>query len=272
MAEPHSASYTPPMSSAVSSPPTCARCGSILAPADLACSACGLLVHVNELQELSHQAQWLEARDRLAAAAVWRRCLELLPSESPQAGMVAARIASLEQTRMSPVARTGLSMLMSIAVYGFIFRMDYGNALGFVFAAGFILLILVHEMGHVMALRSYGIPGSPPTFIPFVGAVISVPPMRNALEEAVVGISGPVLGTIGALTCFAVYRITHINMLLDLSFYGILINLLNLLPIPPLDGGRVTAAISPWLWMLGLVGLVAKFLYDWQAGQRDYIL
>ena len=86
------------------------------------------------------------------------------------------------------------------------------------------------------------------------------------------GIAGPVAGTIGALVCYGLYLKTGLKFLGIAAYAGFLMNLFNLLPIPPLDGGRVTAAVSPWIWMLGLVGLAAKFLYDWQMGIHDYIL
>jgi Zn-dependent protease len=227
----------------------------MLSPGDLACPACGALVSGSRLTELSRQAQWLERQDPAAAAIVWHQCLELLPPHSPQAEMLRQRVALLEQYSPPPrrdwksaVARTVGSMIISILVYGIF--------LGPAFAAGFVLLILVHEMGHVFALRYYGIRGSPPIFIPFVGAVITIPPMRDAQQEAIVGIGGPVLGTVGALVCFAISRQLHSELLLKVSFYGFAVNLLNMLPIPPLDGGRVTAAVSPWLWPVGLLGLI----------------
>jgi Zn-dependent protease len=255
------------MSPTVSSPPICARCGNALGPTDLTCSACGQLVHLEELTQLSAQAQWLEPQNPTAAAAVWRQCLELVPPESPQADLLRDRIDSLHAppapsagvSWQYAVLRTGISMLVSIAVYGIFF--------GWTFAAGFVLLILIHEMGHVIALRHYGIRASPPTFIPFIGAIITVMPMRDALQEAIVGIGGPVLGTVGAIGCFAIYCLHHNQILLDLSFYGVFINLINLLPIPPLDGGRVMAAVSPWAWIVGLVALVGLLAWQYvQAG------
>jgi Zn-dependent protease len=223
-------------------------------------------VHIARLQELSRQAQGLEASNPTAAAAVWRQCLRLLPEESSQAQMVRHRAEVLESGgRIRPVAaalgpantwssaivRTGGSMVVSMVVYA------YGLGLGWAFAAGFVLLIWVHEMGHVWALRHYKIRGSPPLFVPFVGAVITVPRMANALQEAIVGIGGPVMGTVASLVCFGLYRALHQDMFLELSYWGFLMNLFNLLPIPPLDGGRVTAAVSPWIWPLGLVALLA---------------
>jgi Zn-dependent protease len=91
--------------------------------------------------------------------------------------------------------------------------------------------------------------------------------LKNAKEEAIVGIGGPILGTVGALVCFAFARHFHSDRLLELSFYGFAINLLNLLPIPPLDGGRITAAVSPWIWPLGFLGLVGMLVAEYvQAG------
>ena len=152
-------------------------------------------------------------------------------------------------------------MLVSILVYGAVF--------GPAFAVGFVLLIFVHEMGHVLALRWYGVRSSPPLFIPFVGAVITVPRLRDAKEEAVVGIGGPVTGTAGAPLLFAYARFTHSPLLLDLAYYGFMLNLLNLMPIPPLDGGRITAAVSPWVWPLGLLAVVAMIVGEFISAGRS---
>jgi Zn-dependent protease len=254
------------MSELVASAIHCARCGRPLSPEDLACPACGLLVHAPRLLELSRRAQALEPHDPLAAAQIWRDCLTLLPPDSPQADHLRRRISALHRAAAaapatpgwaSAIARTGGSMIVSMLVYAFF--------LGPRFAIGFVLLIWVHEMGHVIALRRYGVRAAAPLFIPFVGAVITIGRLRNAAEEAIVGIGGPVLGTVGALVCFALYQTTHRGILLDLSFWGFSINLLNLLPIPPLDGGRVTAAVSPWIWPFGLLALVGLGVLQFMA-------
>lgn len=159
------------------------------------------------------------------------------------------------------------SMVISIAVYAYFFQ----NAR---VAAGFVVLMLVHEMGHVVANRYYGIAAGPPIFIPFLGAIINLkqrPP--NAKVEAIIGIAGPVAGSIGALVCYGYYLYNPASQLaLILSYFGFMLNLFNLLPVPPLDGGRVTAAISPWIWMLGLAALAWLFISDWIAGHFDWIL
>jgi Zn-dependent protease len=273
------------MSEASTAANVCPRCGLAVPPGAAACPNCGLFVHLGELQQISHDAMQLEPSDPQGAAAIWQRSLGLLPADSPQYQMIRNRIGALSggfapphtaaqappRSREPDAISTALfktigSMLISIVVYAYYFQ-DWR------FAAGFVLLILVHEMGHVIANKYYGLSASPPIFIPFVGAVINLRQRpENAKVEGIVGIAGPVAGTVGAIVCYALYLQTRMPFLLIAAYAGFLMNLFNLLPIPPLDGGRVTAAVSPWIWMLGLVGLVAKFLYDWQAGQHDYIL
>ena len=162
--------------------------------------------------------------------------------------------------------KTGGSMALSIYLYAQIWNWQ--------FATGFVLLILVHELGHSLAMRYYGLSASPPIFIPFLGALINLrQPPRNALEEAVVGIGGPVTGTIGAAVSYAIYLNTHEPLFLLLAYFGFLLNLFNMLPVPPLDGGRVTAAVSPWIWMPGLAAVLAWMAYDYfTTGRVSFIL
>jgi Zn-dependent protease len=128
----------------------------------------------------------------------------------------------------------------------------YSNFFGWPFAVGFVLLILVHEYGHLLAMKQQGIPAGAPVFIPFVGAVIAMKGRpRDAFVEAVVGIGGPVLGGIGALGCLVVALGTGSKFFFALASTGFLLNLFNMLPVSPLDGGRITGAISRWLWVAG---------------------
>lgn len=144
--------------------------------------------------------------------------------------------------------QTLLTMLLSVAVYAQVF--------GWPYAAGFVLLIFVHEMGHALALKQQGIPAGAPVFIPFVGAVIAMRGMpRDAWVEAVVGIGGPLLGTVGAIGCLVAAFVTDSPLMFALSAAGFLINLFNMIPISPLDGGRVVGVMSRWIWLVGyLVG------------------
>ena len=145
---------------------------------------------------------------------------------------------------------TSASMLVSIAAYSLFF--------GWTFAVGFVVLLLVHEMGHVIQLRREGIEASAPMFIPFLGAVVAAKSLgENATAEARVGLAGPVLGSLGAAALIPVYLATGDELFRALAFVGFFLNLFNLLPVVPLDGGRAMAAMAPWMWFVGFAALVA---------------
>ena len=145
---------------------------------------------------------------------------------------------------------TSASMLVSIAAYALIW--------GWKFGVGFVLLLLVHEMGHVFQLRREGIKASAPMFIPFLGALVAMKELpKDAAAEARVGLAGPVLGSLGALLPLALYAATGDELFKALAFVGFFLNLFNLLPVLPLDGGRAMAALSPWVWLGGYGLLIA---------------
>ncbi len=160
----------------------------------------------------------------------------------------------LNGAKFGKLLTTGGTMLLSVGVYAFIF--------GWWYAVGFVLLILVHEMGHYVAARQRGLPVGAPTFIPFVGAWIELKEMPHDVEtEAYIGIAGPVAGTVGALGCYYLARHYDSSLLLALAYAGFFINLFNLIPLSPFDGGRITAIISPRVWLIGVPILVALFYY-----------
>jgi len=139
---------------------------------------------------------------------------------------------------------TLLSMVLSIALYA--------TEWGLPFAIGFVLLIFVHECGHAVVLRMEGIPAGAPVFIPFVGAVIAMRGMpRNAYVEAKVGIGGPLLGSAAAWVVLGAGLWSESPMLANLGHAGILINLFNLIPVSPLDGGRIAGVFSRGVWIGG---------------------
>jgi Zn-dependent protease len=126
------------------------------------------------------------------------------------------------------------------------------------FAAGFVALLFVHEMGHVIQLRREGVNASAPMFVPFRGAVISAKSLgRDALAEARVGLAGPVLGTVGAGIVALTAVFTHAHLLYALAYIGFFLNAFKLLPATPLDGGRAMAAMAPAMWVVGLLLLIA---------------
>ncbi|CAA9441183.1 MAG: hypothetical protein AVDCRST_MAG78-2453 [uncultured Rubrobacteraceae bacterium] len=148
---------------------------------------------------------------------------------------------------------TGLSMLVSAGAWALVYPVW--------FAVGMVVLIWVHEMGHVLQLRREGIKASAPMFVPFLGAFIAMKEMpKNALAEARVGLAGPVLGTFGGLATVGIYALTQNPLFLGLAFFNFLLNLVNLIPVLPLDGGRAVGALSPVFWVFGLVLMVALSL------------
>jgi Zn-dependent protease len=148
---------------------------------------------------------------------------------------------------------TSGTALVSVAAYSLFW--------GWEFAAGFVVLLFLHEMGHVIALRREEIKASTPMFIPFLGAAIFAKSLGdNALAEARVGLAGPVLGSLAAGAVALAGWLTGSSFLLALAYVGFLINLFNLLPVVPLDGGRAMAAMAPWMWFIGFGALVAMVL------------
>ena len=133
---------------------------------------------------------------------------------------------------------------------------------GWWFGIGLIALLFVHEMGHVVEAKRQGLPVSVPVFIPFMGALITLKQMpHDAWREARLAIAGPLLGSAGALVLYLLALVYDSQELKALAFLGFLINLFNLLPAVPLDGGRISAALHPSLWLAGFVGLIALVLY-----------
>ena len=141
------------------------------------------------------------------------------------------------------------TMLVSVAAWSIFY--------GWTFALGIVILLFVHEMGHVIALRREGIKASAPMFIPFLGAVITSKSLgENAVAEARVGLAGPILGSIGAAALLPIWQATGNPFWEQLAYVGFFLNLFNLIPVSPLDGGRAMAAMAPWMWGVGLALMV----------------
>jgi Zn-dependent protease len=145
--------------------------------------------------------------------------------------------------------KSGGTMLFSIWIYATIF--------GWPFAIGFVLLLFVHECGHLLVAKRFGLNVSAPVFIPFMGAFILLKDApRNAWMEACVGIGGPMLGALGALVCHALGEIFDVPFVIALASTGYFLNLFNLVPVGFLDGGRIVTALSRWLWLPGFALLL----------------
>jgi Zn-dependent protease len=169
-------------------------------------------------------------------------------------GLLLAKFKSLALLALkAKFLGTALTMVVSVGAYALLFPVW--------FAVGFVVLIWVHEMGHVWQLRREGIPASAPMFIPFLGALVMMKQMpKNALAEARVGLAGPVVGSLGSLGAWGIYELTHEPLFLGLAYVGFFLNLFNLLPMLPLDGGRAVGALSPVFWLVGIAGIAALII------------
>jgi len=135
----------------------------------------------------------------------------------------------------------------------FIMIFIYAQMFGWAYGLGFVLLIFAHEMGHYIVAKNVDIDVSGPVFIPFVGAFINMREQpKNALIEAKIAAGGPILGSLAALACVLFYMLTSNSLFLALAYSGFMINLFNLIPLHPLDGGRIVTAISPKIWFIGI--------------------
>src|SRR5881409_3321508 len=140
--------------------------------------------------------------------------------------------------------KSGGTMLLMIWVYTQLW--------GWQFALGFVLLLLVHESGHLLVAKKFGLKVGAPVFIPFMGAFIALKEApRNAWMEACVGIGGPILGSLAAAACHALGLALDYPLLIALAWTAYFLNLFNLTPVGMLDGGRIVTALSPWLWLPG---------------------
>jgi Zn-dependent protease len=150
--------------------------------------------------------------------------------------------------------KTFATMLLSVAVYA--------TEWGWAFAGGFVLLIFIHEAGHAIAMHREGIPASAPVFIPFVGAFIAMRGRpRDAYVEAKVAIGGPLLGSLAAWATLAAGLWSGQALLVALGHVGVLLNLFNLIPVSPLDGGRIAGVFTRPYWIAGYaIGIAATIV------------
>jgi len=151
------------------------------------------------------------------------------------------------------VLTTSASMLVSVAAYALIW--------GWRFAVGFVALLFIHEMGHYIQLRREGVKPSGMLFIPFLGAAVGARSLGgSALAEARVGLAGPLLGSLATAALLPIASATDDDFWRALAFTGFFLNLFNLLPVVPLDGGRAMAAMAPWMWFVGFAAIVVLVL------------
>lgn len=285
----------------------CRECGTELAANLRACPACGALIFVDELKRLALAAE--RAATPVEALGHWRQAYALLPAGSRQQEVVAEKIKALipEAERASGTSAgsskwgkvaagagaigvmlakfkfvifflltkakllllgltkmsTLFSMLLSFGVYWTMW--------GWKFAAGIVLSIYVHEMGHVAMLSRLGIRASAPMFIPGLGAIVRLrEALSTAREDARVGLAGPIWGLGAAVVAWVLSIALHSPLLAAVAQVGAWINLFNLTPVWQLDGARGWRAFSRRQRWIALATVIAALFLS--TGQGHSVL
>ncbi len=160
-------------------------------------------------------------------------------------------LALIKAAKLFKFAKPFIAMI-SVAISLFAYSLTYSISL----AIAFIISMFVHELGHVYAINRLGLKAGRMIFIPFFGAMVGAPPGMDRRQEAYVGIGGPWAGTLLALLFIGCYLASHNTWFLHTAYLGLLINLFNMIPITPMDGGRITQAIGGYFNVIGLGLLV----------------
>jgi len=151
-------------------------------------------------------------------------------------------------------ALAGGSMAVSLATYAIIFR-----AYPFALIFGFLLIIFIHEIGHAIVIRAKGLRAGFMVFIPFIGGAVTLKDQpRSAYDDAQIGLAGPIFGTAACLVVLQMYKWLEEPLYLAIAAAGFMVNLFNLIPIGMLDGGRISGAVTKWMWVFGGGWLVYK--------------
>jgi Zn-dependent protease len=288
----------------VAEPIACKSCGQAVALDDLSCPHCQQLVHSDELKRLAMEAERAVGdKDLSGAMALWRSALPLLPRDSRQHEAITARIESLRKEiegkvappswvkRAGPLGVAAMLLWKIKAVLAFVFGQGkllligltkgttllsmvlffgvYWRAYGWIFALGLVLSIYVHEMGHVAALRRYGIAATAPMFIPGLGALVRLKQYPiDPVEDSRVGLAGPLWGLGAAAAALVMSLITDSGSLAAIAKSAAWLNLFNLIPVWQLDGSRGFASLTRrdrW-WAAGAIGLA------WFLSQEGLLL
>lgn len=152
------------------------------------------------------------------------------------------------------VMLTAGSMVVSYVAY--VIKFDYWEI-----ALGIVFVLFVHELGHAVVIRARGLRAGAMVFIPFVGGAVTLRRYpRSVFVDAQIGLAGPIFGTIASIAVFELYKFTENELWLWIAHMGFALNLFNLTPVRPLDGGRIAAAITKWMWAIGTIVLVVCWL------------
>jgi Zn-dependent protease len=262
----------------VSSPPTvepirnCHNCGQSVPLGALDCPQCHTLLYSEELVRISTKANQLEEQNALPQARdEWRKALALLPHNSNQAEWIRGKIYKLELTekhapaqppksewakRLGPLAPIAVLLAKSKGLLLALFKLKflfsffaflalYWTLYGFKFGAGFVILILVHELGHYIDIRRRGLPADMPVFLPGLGAYVRWDALGVTRQtRAAVSLAGPLAGLLGAAVCAYLWHRTGYGLWAVLARVSAILNILNLTPVWILDGAKAADALS----------------------------
>ena len=205
-------------------------------------------MHISKVQDANLQTVKAEDYKPPTEETAWSRIKKAL-GPFAVVGVVIAKFLAKFKFVLPVLLKSGGTMLLMVWVYMQLW--------GWRFALGFVLLLLVHETGHLIVAKKFGLNVGAPVFIPFMGAFIALKEApRNAWMEACVGIGGPLLGSLGALICNALGEFFAAPIFIALAWFGYFLNLFNLTPVGMLDGGRIATALSRWLWLPGFTLLI----------------
>lgn len=271
----------------------CPSCSHWLPEGTLACPDCQTLtygVHLSQIaysaQELEQEQKWAEARER------WKSALRWLPEETQQAESVRQHIAQIDARlkaeedkkakwtkRLGPFAPIALFLMKIKSAIFLLFKLKfllsflaffgiYWVLFGWKFAAGFIVCLFIHEMGHFVALKRRGLKAEMPVFVPMMGAYVKWFSQGVSLEDlATISLAGPLYGLFAAVACYGLFVATHAPIFMVLVYVGAWVNFLNLFPLLGLDGAQATFALSKL--QRGLISATCMVLFGLSITNGD---
>jgi Zn-dependent protease len=251
----------------------CSSCAADLASNALVCGSCHTLVHAAALEQLAASARLREAaHEYIEARDLWLQALKMLPADAAQAEWIRSNATRLNDLtsgassasvaarhawarKLGPLAPLAILLakgkfLLSLFKLKFLLSLGtfvafYWALYGVKFGIGFAALILVHEMGHFIAIRRRGLPADMPVFLPGLGAYVRWTALGVSTQtRAFVSLAGPMAGCIGAAVCAGAWLVTGDAMWAGLASLSALLNVLNLIPVWVLDGGQAIAALD----------------------------
>ena len=265
---------------------SCPVCSHYLPEGTLACPECHTLVYGSHLNRIGTAARQAEQESKLLEAReLWNSALAWLPADSTQAQQIRAhmetlgtRVRTAEEKRatwtkrLGPLApivfaaakfKTAFFLLFKLKfLLGFVgFFGLYWALYGWKFALGFTVSILIHEMGHYVAVRARGMKADLPMFLPGLGAYVRWYSQGVTLPQlATIALAGPLFGLFAAIACLGLFAWTQQPVFMALAYAGAWVNLLNLIPVLGLDGAQATYALNKLGRGLMLAACVVLFV------------